>query len=299
MNKLAALASVALLALVVAPSAIAKPRASDRVVITGGTSVGPGQTAGTVVVVDGPVNVAGHVTGDVVSLAGPIRISGRVDGTVTAAAERVTLAPGARIGGDLQYGDKKPIVAGGATVGGEVRNENWSDVGNAASVIGALTLWLAFTVSALVLGLILLLLAPRAADAAYNAARERLGPAIGWGAALFFGLPIAAIVALVTLVGIPLGVAVLLALLPLGAIGYVTSAFLLGRLVLSNPPNRYVAFLAGLGMLRLAALVPILGGLVWFAATAFGLGVLLVAVWRARDTGATVASASPVSPAHP
>jgi type IV secretory pathway TrbD component len=40
------------------------------------------------------------------------------------------------------------------------------------------------------------------------------------------------------------------------------------------------------------ALVPILGGLVWFAAVVFGLGALLVAIWRVRTTSrATPATA--------
>jgi hypothetical protein len=44
-----------------------------------------------------------------------------------------------------------------------------------------------------------------------------------------------------------------------------------------------VAFLVGWAILRVVALVPILGGLVWFAAVVFGLGVLVVAIWRGRS----------------
>jgi len=50
--------------------------------------------------------------------------------------------------------------------------------------------------------------------------------------------------------------------------------------------------LVGWAILRVVALVPILGGLVWFAAVVFGLGVLVVAIWwgrsvaRAAPTGA-------------
>ena len=53
-----------------------------------------------------------------------------------------------------------------------------------------------------------------------------------------------------------------------------------------------VAFLVGWAILRVAALIPILGGLVWFVAVVFGLGVLLVAIWRARAAtrGAPVAT---------
>jgi hypothetical protein len=43
-----------------------------------------------------------------------------------------------------------------------------------------------------------------------------------------------------------------------------------------------LAFLAGLAILRLLAIIPVVGGLVWFAATVVGLGALLIATWRAR-----------------
>lgn len=39
-----------------------------------------------------------------------------------------------------------------------------------------------------------------------------------------------------------------------------------------------------LPILAVLALIPILGGLVWFAAVVFGLGALAVATWRARTT---------------
>jgi type IV secretory pathway TrbD component len=39
-------------------------------------------------------------------------------------------------------------------------------------------------------------------------------------------------------------------------------------------------------------LIPILGGLVWLAAVVFGLGALLVAIWRARTTSRATPSAA-------
>ena len=50
-----------------------------------------------------------------------------------------------------------------------------------------------------------------------------------------------------------------------------------------------VAFLAGWAILRVVALIPILGGLVWFAAVVFGLGALVVAIWHARGARRAVA----------
>ena len=119
-----------------------------------------------------------------------------------------------------------------------------------------------------------------------RAGREATGASIGWGLLAFFGLPILGVIALVTIVGIPLGLGLLAALLLIYAVGYVVSAWILGRRIVHEPTGWIVAFLAGWAILRAAALVPILGGLVWFAAVVFGLGALLVAVWRTRSESA-------------
>jgi cytoskeletal protein CcmA (bactofilin family) len=280
--------ALALLVLAFTPAGAAAqtPESSargDRVVIVGPVTIDRGESARDVVVIDGPVSVAGRIRGDLVVVSGPLRISGTVAGDVLAVADRATLAPGARIGGDLVYGDERPVVPGGATVEGDVDRVNVDEITDPAGFVGAAALWIAVSVSALVLGLLLLWLAPRALNAAFAAASTGTGPTIGWGLLLFFGLPILAVIALVTLVGIPFGVALLLALVPLYAIGYTTSAWLLGRRLVGPPRGRVLAFLAGLAILRVLAIVPILGGIVWFAATVVGLGALVVAIWRARD----------------
>ena len=61
----------------------------------------------------------------------------------------------------------------------------------------------------------------------------------------------------------------------------------------SREPTAWVlAFLVGWGILRVLALIPILGGLVWFAAVVFGLGALVVAIWRARTTSRAAPAAA-------
>jgi hypothetical protein len=140
------------------------------------------------------------------------------------------------------------------------------------------------SVSTLLLGLALLWLAPRALEAALEVARTSTGAAIGIGLAVFFGLPAVAVLLMITILGLPLGIALLLALLPIYALGYTTSAFLLGRAIVKPPRGRIPAFLAGWGILRVIALVPGLGALAWFGATVFGLGALTIALWRSRRT---------------
>lgn len=283
------LAAFLLLALVVPQAASA---ADPQVVISGDVNVPRGSTVGDVVVVDGSIDVAGRVDGDVVAVSGPVRVAGTVDGSVSAVSDRVTLLPGARVTGDLRYGDERPLIARSATVGGEVSDESWADMTDFPwGVIGAVGWWLAVSVSTLVLGLVLVALAPRAADAAVDTARTRLGVSLAWGAGLFFGLPLVAVVALITLIGIPLGVVLLLALIPLAALGYVTTGYLLGRALLKDSPGRIATFLVGWGLLRVAAVVPFLGVLAWLAGIVVGLGVLLVTLWRTRAPGRAQAQA--------
>jgi hypothetical protein len=277
-----------LMMLALAPaSAIA---ATDHVVITGGAVVAPGQTAGDVVVVDGPVTIAGRATGDVVSIAGPVRVTGRVDGDLIVVADRATLGPRARVGGDLRYGDEPPVLARGARVDGSIAKEDWSGAASGWGWVGDLAWWLAVSISTLIIGALLVWLAPGALRAADRAIRERLGASIGAGVAIAIGAPLLAVLALVTLVGIPFGVGLLLSAIPILAVAYVTAAWVVGRRLLrERTASPWGALLAGWGLLRVLALIPLLGGLVGLVATVVGLGALAVALWRARTPAAPAA----------
>lgn len=154
--------------------------------------------------------------------------------------------------------------------------------------------WLAITVSAVVLGLLLLRLVPAVMAASLAVAREEAGPAIGSGVALALGLPALSIAVLFTLVGIPLGLFGLLSVALLYSLGYVVAALVLGRTVVKEPTSGYVAFLAGLGILRLLGLVPVVAGLAGFLASAYGLGALAIAGWRAARRPLTPVVAEPL-----
>jgi hypothetical protein len=282
----------ALLICLVAALAGAAPAhaGDDQVVITGDVVVERGQTLDDVVVINGHVIVRGRVTGDLVAVSAPVRLNGPVEGDVVAVADRVTIGPGGRIDGDLVYGDKEPVITVPGAVRGDTEKFDWADVSGPFRAFAArLALWVAMTVSTLLLGLALLWLAPRALEAAREIARTRTGAAIGMGLATFFGLPALAVLLFITIVGIPLAIAVLLAVLPAYAIGYTTSAWLLGRAIVTPPRGRVAAFLAGWAILRVIALIPWVGGLAWFAATVFGLGALAIAVWRSRRGPVTTA----------
>lgn len=298
--QLAAAVAVAALLLLCAGAGRANADdGDDQIVITGGVVVPVGQTAGDVVALDGPVRIAGHATGDVVAIGGPVRITGRVDGDVAAVSDRASLAPTARVGGDLLYGDERPVIAQGARVNGSIKDKNWADTLSSPGwgFAGPLAWWLAVSVSTLIVGVLLLLLAPRLLTAAERSARGHLWPAVGWGVLVAIALPIIAVLALVTLVGIPFGIALLLALVPVMLVAYVTAAWILGRRIVKPHVSPWLALLAGWGILRVLALIPVVGFLVGLVATVIGLGSLVVALWHARGPATPVPA--PDAPGRP
>ena len=220
------------------------------------------------------------------SRAGTCASPGASRATSSPSAGAPTCCAAAIVEGDIRYGDKKPVLAPGARVGGEVSKID-VDLGGAAPFVGALVWWLAVSVSTLLLGLLALWVAPRAAEAVIAQMRNGgWGPAAGVGLALMIGLPLLAALAFFTLVGIPLAITLLLALIPLAVLGYVACAWVLGRALVDHPPHRRAtAFLAGWAILRVLALIPFFGAIVFLVAAMFGLGALGRALWAARGTG--------------
>ena len=53
-----------------------------------------------------------------------------------------------------------------------------------------------------------------------------------------------------------------------------------GRMLVKPPTSRFLAFIAGLGILRVVGLGPVLGGIAWTLTSIAGLGALLVAARR-------------------
>jgi cytoskeletal protein CcmA (bactofilin family) len=254
------------------------------VVISGDVTVARGEIVDGVYIASGDARIAGRVTGDVVVFSGDVVVSGTIEGDLFTASGVARLLPSAEVGGDVNYADEHPVVSNAARVHGDVSKQSFPDLGGVA-ILSGIIFWLAVSFSMAVLGLLLLLLAPRAAEAIQARSRERAGPTIAIGIAIAIAVSVGAVIAAVTILALPLAFVVLLALLPLAAAAYVTTAWALGRRVMRPPRNRYLAFLAGIAILRAAALVPIVGAFVGLAAVVFGLGLIGAAIGAAR-TGA-------------
>jgi cytoskeletal protein CcmA (bactofilin family) len=287
MRRVSSLVVLVLLVAMALPAA-SPAQTSDHeqdaiVVISGDVDVARGETVDGIVVVSGDVRVIGHVTGDVILVSGDATVSGRIDGSLVTFGGQARLLPRAFVSGNVHYGDERPIVAGSAIVRGDVSKENGLDSLDLFPFFAASIFLIGIVISTAVFGALLLLIAPRAADAVEVRSRERVGPLIAIGIAIAIALPLAAVIAAVTIVGLPLAFLILLALLPVAAVAYCASAWVLGRRMVKAPRNRFLAFFAGLAVLEAVGLLPIVGWLVGLAAVVFGLGLIGAAIGAARD----------------
>ena len=270
----------------------------DQIVLNGTLVVPEGETVGVAVILNGSATIEGAVRESVVVLNGDAEISGSVAEDVIVVNGDLVVRSGAEVGGDLVSRDT-PVVEDGARVRGSTTNIatrfDWDGFGFASRFAW----WVAYSVSSLVLGLVLLLVLPALGGSAIAAWRDRTGEAIAWGVGVFFLLPLVAVLLIVTIIALPLGLFTLFAFGLLYTIGYVAGLIVVGRMVMKPPTSRFLSFLVGWVIARGLALIPVVGGLAWLLATVVGLGVLVVVARRHQapeDTTSPVAAQTPPPP---
>jgi hypothetical protein len=273
------------------------PGDDDQVVLTGQLLVPEGATVGTAVIFNGNATIDGTATESVVVFNGDVEITGTVGDDIVAFNGRVIVRSGADVGGDIAS-RQDPRVEQGASVRGQIKGVSGRFDLEGLGWVARYVWWFGYTISTLILGLVLLMFLPGVDSPLADAFRRRMGASFGFGAAIFFLLPIAAVLLLVVVVAIPLGVFLLLALALLYTLGYVAGAHVLGRRLVNPPGSRFVAFLVGWLILRGIGLIPFLGGLVWVLASIAGLGALVIAARGSKPAAVQPVPAGPI-PAPP
>lgn len=276
-----ALAALSVLAL--SQPALAAADAPDQIVLSGAVLIPRGAAVGELVVLHGSARVDGVARGDVIVVDGPAVIRGQVSGDVVALDGRVVLGAGSQVHGDVSA--RGAVVVGeDARVGGRLRQHVAFGWRTPVDALGRFASWLAVSVSTLLLGLLLVLLAPRGLDGSASAARWSPWRAAGWGLALAVGTPVAVVLLAASLVALPLGLVLLLAFGLVAFVGYVVAAYAIGRAIRPAPANRAVAFVVGWAIVRAVGAIPVVSGVTFAVAAVYGVGAASVAAWRARET---------------
>ena len=231
----------------------------------------------------GEIAMAGRYAQRVWAAGGEAVLDIAAAGDVSVAAAHVVIGPNTRIAGKLRVWSPEPpdIHANAQIKGGVVYAPG--DMANAVDAllgtIGAILRW-GFTLAVWATALLLAAFAPGFVAASAQAIAARTGSVLLWGVCVVFGVPFLILLSAVTLVGLPLAGALILALgLGLG-LGYAIAAAaigswglaLVGRGVAPSLLWRLAAVLAGLVALAGLRHIPVAGTLVLVTAFVFGLG---------------------------
>jgi cytoskeletal protein CcmA (bactofilin family) len=252
---------------------------------------GSGRVSGNVIGAAETLSLAGDVEGSVTGAGETVELQGRVGREADLALESFTFGPRASIGGDLTYHAQEELSVPSGTVAGSVRHvpvqhekpdmarpqERFNAFGNFLSLT-----WL--TGSAVV-GLVLLRLFPRFAAEFLAVLETQPLPSLGLGVLAMIGTIPVAVLAALTVIGLP--VAFLLGAGYLGGmlVGWLFLALAAGSIMVGlvrkgRPWHPSWAFLLGLVVLYVLTRMPFLGGLVTFVGLSFGLGAFLTALYR-------------------
>ena len=253
------------------------------------------EIGGSISAAGGDVRVAGAVKGYVRAAGGKVLIDGAVEGDVVATAETVELGPNARIGGKLRYASREELVRDPAaeTRGGVERMESsLSGVTHRETEEHSLVHrgdWI-WTLGLLVVAGVLVAALPGFTSRVSATGRAKFGMSLLVGFIALVCVPAAALVFLLTIVGLPLALATAALYFVLLLAGYVSAGIGLGDYALARASAqragsvRWRVGAAMLGMLAisLAGRLPLLGALVVFVALVTGIGALALQARRAR-----------------
>jgi len=249
-----------------------------------------GSVGGNLSVVGGTVVVRGPVTGNIQAASGDVLVDSEVGGDVSVAAGTLHLGPNARVAGRVKLRgngetiiDPAASIAGGVTrePGGRAETKTRTHRGSADG-----SWW--WTLGMMVLAGVI--------AAGFPAGSRRLGdklrrdPAITmlFGFAVLVCTPVAAVILAITIIGIPVALAVLLLYAVMLIVGYAALAVALGDSALARfrAPDagrrgwRSGAAVAAMLAMALLAQIPVVGNLLVFAALLAGVGALVLAFRR-------------------
>lgn len=227
--------------------------------------------------------------------AATVHIAGELRQPVRVIAENLEILPGARLLAPLSYkGANAAVVHTGAELSSPIAFEriNPREAQQARSVPGVSTFF--FVVHLLLAGLIALYFVPKFEPSVIGTLRMQPVRSLLTGFVLLVTVPVAAALLVVTLFALPLGVALGMVYFMSLFVGVLAIAFFVGdfeaRLFKMSPAvsSRQHGLLLLAGVLTLAVLRVVLGGVVVFVSTLFGVGALTLWLYESYSTSTVV-----------
>lgn len=255
--------------------------AGGRVEVTG-TVEGDASLAG------GSITVTGAVKRNVHAAGGHVLIDAPVGGNVSVAGGKLELGPNARIAGKVKFFGGEMQRDPAAQVVGAVEHVRGSNRDRQYTVGERFLRGWVWTMGLMLLAAIIAGALPEPSQRMAQELRERPWMTLLLGLIALTSIPVAAMLIMITIIGIPIGILGLLVYAALLLIGYVWLSVVLGGLLLERVKPETAARTAWrvgaavVTMLAIALLVkvPIAGGFVKLAVLACGVGMIVAVIYR-------------------
>jgi len=281
-------------------------RIDGKLRVAGGSvEIGPDAViTGNASIAGGEVVVRGTVKGDLHAAGGEVRIDGTVEGDVRAGAGELRLGPNAKIGGKVRYRagefkrDENAQVANGVSGSRRGSRHTSFDVDDFGFHHHSGLGWI-WTASLMILAGIVAALLPGFSGRVSDELRTRPWLTLLFGFIAFVCIPAAAVLMMVTIIGIPIGLLAIVGYVALLFLGYIATSVVLGGLVLDrvqpeagrNLGWRALASVAAMLALAIVGRVPVFGHAVAFVALLVGVGAIVAAIIH-RNRGQTLNQAT-------
>jgi hypothetical protein len=264
--------------------------ARDLVVAGGQIHISGKGIGGDLLVGGGEVTIDAPVKGNVRIGGGKITINGEVGGNVEIMSDNITLGPTAIIAGDFTYHSSKlATFASGSQIKGKTNfiQTNTNRVAPAA-LAAFLTFWAIAKFFMVLIGALFVgLFFRRYALEVVTQTIEAPLKTVGLGLVVLIVLPIASLILITTIVGIPFGVLGVLGFIAILIFASLFVPVLLGALIwkLFRRNEEYtitwVSILVGVIAYMILSAIPIIGGLIKFVLILLVLGVGSSLKWQA------------------
>jgi cytoskeletal protein CcmA (bactofilin family) len=270
-----------------------------------------GQVFGKTTLIGGRVTVLGKAGRQLTVFGEHVTLDGEIAGNVTIASRTLSIGPNARIAGKLTYRGSMPAQADPAAVisGGinylsfDFEDETYQPVARVVAWVGVI----AFTIGLFLIGMLAIILAPQSTAHMSRLARGRPVSSLALGLVAIVCAPIAVVLLMLTIVGIPFAFMLLLGWPMILIFGYLAGVMAVSDAVAgpsAQAKGRRIFLLAmGLGVMLLFARVPFAGWCIGMLLLVMGVGAMALNAMgvtvpvRVRKEKSVARVGEPVEPA--
>ncbi len=258
-----------------------------------------GKVGGSVTTFVNTLTIDGTVGRDILAFVNATNISGKIGGGIQAQGNTLKFNSGAQVEGPVKFkGNNPPEVSSGAKLAVPVvfsQLEHHKPYQESGFYVWRV-IW---TAAVILFGMVLFLILPNFARATVDSA-ERYGASFGLGVLVLFGVPIAAFIACITVVGMMIGISTFILWMTAMFCAQIVVGTIVGQWLMGHARETWQLIgrmIVGVILVRVVEMIPFFGGWVKFGVLLWGMGAISLAIYRHFTPAHT--AAVPVSPVMP